>query len=69
VVSDGKFIRKHLRSEGLDEDEVLMAIRQHGVEDETGVRLAVLETDGTISVVPADSKPRSRTRRKVFRKR
>jgi uncharacterized membrane protein YcaP (DUF421 family) len=69
VVSNGKFIRKSMRSEGLDEDEVLMAIRQHGVEDESGVRLAVLETDGTISVVPTDSKPQGRTRRKVFRKR
>ncbi len=69
LVSDGKFLRKNMRSENLNEDEVLMAIRQHGVEDVAGVRLAVLETDGTISVVPADSKPQARRPRRAFRKR
>jgi uncharacterized membrane protein YcaP (DUF421 family) len=58
-----------MRGENLNEDEVLMAIRQHGVEDVEGVRLAVLETDGTISVVPADAKPQTRRPRKIFRKR
>jgi hypothetical protein len=29
----------------------------------------VLETDGTISVVPAEGKPQARRPRKVFRKR
>ena len=69
LVSNGKYLRKNMRSENLDEDEVLMAIRQHGVEDVEGVRLAVLETDGTISVVPADAKPQTRRPRRIFRKR
>jgi uncharacterized membrane protein YcaP (DUF421 family) len=69
LVSNGRFLRKNMRKENLDEDEVLMAIRQHGVEDVNGVRLALLETDGTISVVPVDSKPQSRRPRKAFRKR
>jgi uncharacterized membrane protein YcaP (DUF421 family) len=69
LVSNGNFLRKNMRSENLDEDEVLMAIRQHGVEDVEGVRLAVLETDGTISVVPVDAKPATRRPRKIFRKR
>jgi uncharacterized membrane protein YcaP (DUF421 family) len=29
-----------------------MVIREHGVEALSGVRLAVLETDGSISIVP-----------------
>lgn len=69
VVGNGKFLKKNMRSEKVDEDEALMAIRQHGVEDVEGVRLAVLETDGTISVVPADTKPQARRPRKIFRKR
>jgi len=69
VVSNGKFLRKNMRKENLDEDEVLMAIREHGVEDVAGGRLAVLEIDGSISVVPAESKPQPRRPRKVFRKR
>jgi uncharacterized membrane protein YcaP (DUF421 family) len=62
LIHDGKFIPEHLRREGIDEDEVLMAIREHGVEGAKDVRTAVLETDGSISVVPVDAKT-VRTRR------
>jgi len=32
-----------------------MAIREHGIQDVSGVRLAYLETDGTVSIVPIDT--------------
>ena len=64
LINDGKLVREHLLREGLDEDEVLMAIREHGVADVKDVRMAVLETDGSISIVPADAKA-MRTRRHV----
>jgi uncharacterized membrane protein YcaP (DUF421 family) len=64
LINDGRFIREHLRREGLDEEEVLMAIREHGVADVKDVRMAVLETDGSISIVPADAKT-MRTRKHV----
>ena len=64
LINDGKFVREHLRHEGLDEDELPMAIREHGVEDVKQVRIAVLETDGSISIVPAGAKA-MRTRRHV----
>ena len=54
LISDGEFVADHLKKEGLDEDEVLMAIREHGVAEVKDVRMAVLETDGSISIVPAD---------------
>jgi len=53
LISDGRFIEDHLRRERLDEDEVMMAIREHGVAELKDVRMAVLETDGSISIVPA----------------
>jgi len=62
LISDGRFIPENLRREGLDEDEVMMAIREHGVASVEDVRLAVLETDGSISIVPMDTQP-LRTRR------
>ncbi len=62
LVNDGKFVSEHLRREGLDEDEVLMAIREHGFADIDDVRSAVLETDGSISIVPGDAQV-LRTRR------
>jgi uncharacterized membrane protein YcaP (DUF421 family) len=64
LINDGKFVPEHLRREGLDEDEVLMAIREHGVADVKDVRMAVLEVDGSISIVPADAKA-MRTRKHV----
>jgi len=64
LINDGKLVSQHLRQEGLDEDEVLMAIREHGVADVKDVRMAVLETDGSISIVPVDAKA-MRTRRHV----
>jgi uncharacterized membrane protein YcaP (DUF421 family) len=64
LIHDGRFVEQHLRQEGVDENEVMMAIREHGVADLSGVKLAVLETDGSISVVPADANT-IRTRRHV----
>jgi len=64
LIKDGKFVADHLRREGLEEEEVLMAIREHGVAGLKDVRLAVLEVDGSISIVPADAKA-TRTRRHV----
>ena len=64
LINDGRFVPEHLRREGLEEDEVLMAIREHGVADVKDVRMAVLETDGSISIVPVDAGA-MRTRRHV----
>jgi uncharacterized membrane protein YcaP (DUF421 family) len=64
LINDGTFVREHLRREGLEEDDVLMAIREHGVADVKDVRIAVLETDGSISIVPVDTST-IRTRRHV----
>ncbi len=38
--------------EGVRRGEVLAAIREHGLDDETHVRQAILELDGSISVLP-----------------
>jgi uncharacterized membrane protein YcaP (DUF421 family) len=64
LIHDGKFLRENLRRESLEEDEVMMAIREHGVDKVADVRMAVLETDGSISVVPIDAKT-LRTRKRV----
>jgi uncharacterized membrane protein YcaP (DUF421 family) len=56
LINGGKLVTEHLHREGLDEDEVLMAIREHGVAEVKDVRMAVLETDGSISIIPADAK-------------
>ena len=62
LVSHGQFVSAHLKKEELDEDDVLMAMREHGVADLSQVEMAVLEVDGSISIVPVDSQT-IRTRR------
>ena len=52
VVRDGKYLTDVMRREGVDQEEVEMAIREHGIADLKEVQLAVLEADGTISVLP-----------------
>jgi uncharacterized membrane protein YcaP (DUF421 family) len=64
LVHDGKLLQRHLDAEGVTRDEVLQALREHGIEDLNAVKVAVLEVDGTISVVPF-AEPHIRTRRRV----
>lgn len=56
LVQDGQFLEARLRKEGLEREQIEMAIREHGIDSVKDVRLAVLETDGSISVVPATAK-------------
>jgi len=58
LVLHGEAIPDHMRREGLDEDTLLAALREHGVTDINDVEMAVLEVDGSISVVPAGQETR-----------
>lgn len=64
LVDDGHLITENLRRERIDPDDVLMAMREHGVDSLASVKHAILETDGTISIVAEDT-PTMRTRRRV----
>lgn len=64
LVYDGHVIDAHLRREGVSEDELCMALREHGFASPSDVKLVVLEVDGTISVVSRET-PMPRTRRRV----
>jgi len=52
LVLHGEVIPEHMRKEGIDEEALLTALREHGVAEISGVEMAVLEIDGSISVVP-----------------
>jgi uncharacterized membrane protein YcaP (DUF421 family) len=54
IVRDGRVLDKAMRQEGIDIDDVRTAIRAHGIDSVRDVRLAVLETDGSISVIPRE---------------
>ena len=52
IVRDGLYLTDVMKKEGVDQEEVEMSMREHGITDMKEVQLAVLEPDGTISIVP-----------------
>jgi uncharacterized membrane protein YcaP (DUF421 family) len=51
LVYQGKMIESHLKLAHISPDEVMEAIREHGVSSVADVDLAILEVDGNISVL------------------
>lgn len=51
LINNGHVIRENLQRELITEDELLAALREHGCTSPSDVALAVLEVDGSISVV------------------
>jgi uncharacterized membrane protein YcaP (DUF421 family) len=51
LVYDGRLLRARLRRQGVTIDEVMQAVREHGLDDLAAVLTATLEVDGSISVV------------------
>jgi uncharacterized membrane protein YcaP (DUF421 family) len=51
LIYKGKVIDEHLRKAQITVDELLQAVREHGVPSVTKVDLAILEVDGNISVL------------------
>ena len=62
LVLHGEVMADHLRREGLDQEILEAALREHGVADLGQVEMAVLEVDGSISVVPSGA-PTKRVKR------
>jgi len=52
ILTDGKVLTDRMHRERISEDELETALRQHGLSDANQASLAVLEVDGSISVVP-----------------
>jgi uncharacterized membrane protein YcaP (DUF421 family) len=69
LVEHGEWLDDALRRQGLARDDVLAALREHGeVDDVRHVELAVLETDGSVSVIPRSAKVH-RSRRRMRQRR
>jgi uncharacterized membrane protein YcaP (DUF421 family) len=69
IIRDGDYVPAEMKRQGVTQDEVEMAIREHGMSGAKEVKLAALEADGTISVVPKDSHAQKTRRRVRFLKR
>ena len=55
LVRDGRPVEEHLKRAGMSMDDLLEALRDRGYSDTNGIGYVVLETDGTVSVIPASA--------------
>jgi uncharacterized membrane protein YcaP (DUF421 family) len=69
LIRDGEFLPANLRKEGIDREEVESALREHGLSAAGEARVAYLEPDGSISIIPITVRVlRSRKRVRQLRK-
>jgi uncharacterized membrane protein YcaP (DUF421 family) len=58
LVRNGQSVMTNLMKESITEQELEEQIREHGIEKLSDVRTAILEVDGSISVIPYDHEGR-----------
>jgi len=66
LVKDGTVEDWVMHREGVTDDDLLMAMREHGVDKLEDVSMGVLEADGTISIVSRDGRVGRHRRRSRF---
>jgi uncharacterized membrane protein YcaP (DUF421 family) len=52
LVAEGRPLRRNMAQEFVTMDELLMALRQEGIESLSDVKAAYMESDGRISAIP-----------------
>jgi uncharacterized membrane protein YcaP (DUF421 family) len=57
LIRHGQIITVNLTKEGITRDDLLRTLREHGIETVEEVRSAILEIDGTVSVIKEDEMP------------
>lgn len=65
IARDGGWLTDAVNREGLDAPDLEAALREHGIASVDEVALAVLEPDGSISVVPRQGRGMAAVRRRV----
>ena len=71
LLQDGNLIVENMKREGIDPEEVEMSAREHGIADLADVSAAILEADGSISIIPREGGKIRRSHRRIrqFRQR
>jgi uncharacterized membrane protein YcaP (DUF421 family) len=64
LLQDGEPITKNMDGEHVDVADIEMAAREHGIDDLREVAAAVLEVDGSISIIPKKGGGYHKTRRR-----
>ena len=58
LIRHGQILSQNLAREGVTRDDLLRSLREHGVDTVEEVRSAILEVDGSVSVLKEDEFPR-----------
>jgi len=67
LIYRGKLFKENLNKTGFTMDELMEAIREHGVEKVKDVDLAILEIDGNISVLSHNFKRKTSRKRRAHK--
>lgn len=64
LIKNGQMLRRNMRREFITEDELMMQLREQGLEDISKVKDAFIESDGRVSVIQFKQKRHDRPERK-----
>jgi uncharacterized membrane protein YcaP (DUF421 family) len=67
LVYQGKILESHMKMAKISTDELMEAVREHGVKSIMDVDLAIMEVDGSISVLSEKYQKKTVKRRKVHK--
>ena len=63
LVKNGRMLRRNMRQELITEDELMMQLREQGLNDMAKVKEAYMESDGRISIIEDKQKRHNRPNR------
>ncbi|MCE5175489.1 MAG: YetF domain-containing protein [Bacteroidales bacterium] len=67
LVYEGKMIESHMKKAKITEDELMEAVREHGVSSIEEVNLAIMEVDGAISILSGKFQKKTTNKSKVHK--
>lgn len=67
LIHEGVVLKEHLKKEHITIDELELAAREHGVSSLNDINLAVLEIDGSISILSDGYQKHSKRKRRIQR--
>jgi uncharacterized membrane protein YcaP (DUF421 family) len=67
LIYKGKILDSHMKKAKITEDELMEAVREHGVSSVAEVDLAILEVDGNISVLSHEFRHKTVKHRKAHK--
>jgi uncharacterized membrane protein YcaP (DUF421 family) len=65
LIYEGKYLESHLKKARITKEEIMEAVREHGVSTIEEVNLAIMEVDGSISVLSGKFQKKTTKKRRV----